>query len=80
MELKRPAGVVVFGYRKHESSLLTWFKKNKPHEDIQYFADEEIAVIRKLGYEVIKKVINEDSCMLFFGNELIVQNVTEIRH
>jgi len=60
----------------HESSIMKWLKGNKPHEDIQYFADEQTAVVRKLGYEIVKKVLNQDTCMLIFGNDLIVQNVT----
>jgi hypothetical protein len=77
---KRPAGVVVFGYKHHEIDLLKWLKGAKTHPDIQYFADEQCAVVRKLGYEVVKRVLNADSCMLIFGNDMVVQNTTEIRY
>jgi hypothetical protein len=80
IEMKKPDGVVLFGYRRYEVSLLQWLKGNKPHADIQCFADEQISVINKLGYETVHKVLNEDNCMLVFGNQKIVQNATKITH
>lgn len=32
VQKKRPAGVVIFGYRKREGGLLNWLKGGKPHE------------------------------------------------
>lgn len=32
IQKKRPAGVVVFGYRKKERGILNWLKGGKPHE------------------------------------------------
>lgn len=40
MDKKRPAGVVVFVYKKEEKSLLKWFKNGKTSESVVNFVDE----------------------------------------